>query len=215
VIYDSFQREAILDLAKAIEIGEDRLVEKTRDMGASWIVLYVFIWFWLFHDNCDFRIGSRKEDFVDKIGDMDTLMEKVRFTLRFLPSWMKPEGYVESEHATYMRIVNPKNKNTIIGESANPHFGSGGRRKAILLDEYAKWETSVADAAWTSTHDVTRCRIVVSTPVGSAKPTSSTLPWPATTATNATSPRCSSASSSAPSSYGATPATSCCLHSRA
>ena len=168
VIYDSFQREGILDLVKAINTGEDRLVEKTRDMGASWIVLYVFIWFWLFHDNCDFRIGSRKEDFVDKIGDMDTLMEKVRFTLRFLPSWMKPAGYVENDHATYMRIVNPVNKNTIIGESANPHFGSGGRRKAILLDEFAKWETSVADAAWTSTHDVTRCRIVVSTPVGSA-----------------------------------------------
>lgn len=168
IVYDDFQDDSIREICEAIERGHDLGIEKTREMGVSWMIIYCFTWFWLFYENCDFRVGSRKEDFVDKIGDMDTLIEKVRFCLRYLPSWMLPKGYDESTHATYMKIINPENKNTIIGESANPHFGSGGRRKALLMDEFAKWDDSVAEAAWTSTHDVTHCRIVVSTPVGSA-----------------------------------------------
>lgn len=167
ILYEDFQDDFIWAITNSIERGSDVLVEKTREMGVSWMVLYVFVWFWLFRDNCDFRVGSRKEDFVDKIGDMDTLIEKVRFCVRYLPGWMLPKDYREEENATYMKVRNPENGNTIIGESANAHFGSGGRRKAILIDEFAKWETSVAEAAWTSTHDVTKCRIVVSTPVGS------------------------------------------------
>jgi len=168
ILYEDFQDDAIQQLYDSIENGEDLGIDKTRDMGVSWMVLYVFTWFWLFQENSDFRIGSRKEDFVDKIGDMDTLMEKIRFCLRYLPTWMIPDGYTEKENATYMKIINPANRNSIIGESANPHFGSGGRRKAILMDEFAKWEPSVAEPAWTSTGDVSRCRIPVSTPVGSS-----------------------------------------------
>lgn len=167
ILYEDFQDEAFWEIIMAIETGEDLLIEKTRDMGASWLILYAFTWFWLFRDNSDFRAGSRKEDFVDKLGDMDTLFEKIRFCLRFLPGWMLPKGYLESEHATYMKIINPVNGNSIVGESANPQFGSGGRRKAVLLDEFSKWDQSVAASAWTSTADVTRCRIPCSTPLGS------------------------------------------------
>ena len=162
-----FQEDYLQDLVSAIENGEDLLIEKSRDMGASWMVLYVYAWYWLFVPNSDFRVGSRKEDFVDKIGDMDTLLEKVRFCLNELPRWMLPEGYNAGEHATYMKIRNPENQNTIIGESANAHFGSGGRRKSIFLDEFAKWEQSISYAAWTATADITKCRLVTSTPVGS------------------------------------------------
>src|SRR3990167_9414964 len=37
-----------------------------------------------------------------------------------------------------------------------------------MMDEYAKVDTGVDEAAWTSTADVTPCRIVISTPVGAA-----------------------------------------------
>jgi hypothetical protein len=143
-------------------------MEKSRDVGASWMILYVFTHFWLFEKGSDFRIGSRKEDFVDKLNDIDTLLEKIRFTLKKHPIFLLPKGFAPDEHCAYMRIMNPENGNAIIGESANPNFGSGGRRKAVLLDEFAKWDDSVAEATWTSTADVSPCRIVVSTPVGSA-----------------------------------------------
>ncbi|HAG51721.1 MAG TPA: hypothetical protein DCL42_10380 [Deltaproteobacteria bacterium] len=163
-----YQDEHILEVKTAIDSQEDYLNDKSRDMGASWDILYVFTWFWLFEKGSDFRVGSRKEEYVDKLNDIDTLLEKIRFCLRYQPTWMLPDGFDFNKHAGFMRIVNPVLGNAIVGESANPHFGSGGRRKAILLDEFAKWEESVAVAAWTSTADVTPCRIVISTPVGSS-----------------------------------------------
>ena len=166
ILYEDFQDDAIWEIHDAIKNGHDLGIEKSREMGVSWMVLYVFTWFWLYHPNSDFRVGSRMQDFVDKIGVIDTLLEKVRFCLRFLPSWMQPVGYVEDKHATFCRIINPENGNIIVGESANPNFGSGGRSRAILLDEFSKWEPNIAEPAWTSTGDVSRCRIPISTPLG-------------------------------------------------
>jgi hypothetical protein len=167
ILYD-FQEKAVLEIQRAIEAGEDLLIEKSRDMGVSWIVLMVFEWFWLFKRGSDFRVGSRKEEYVDKLGDIDTLIEKIRFDLKKKPLWLLPKGFNFDSHCGYMRVINPELGNTIIGESANANFGSGGRRKAVLLDEYSKWDDSIAKSAWTSTADVTPCRIPISTPLGSA-----------------------------------------------
>lgn len=166
ISYD-FQRDYIKEVKRAIDGHEDLLTEKSRDMGASWIILYIFTHFWLFENGSDFRVGSRKEDFVDKLNDIDTLLEKVRFNLQRQPLWLLPRGFNPVEHCAYMRIINPENGNAIIGESANPHFASGGRRKAILLDEFAKWDDAAAEAAWTATADVSPCRLPISTPIGS------------------------------------------------
>jgi len=166
ILYD-FQEEYVKDLAKAINKGYDILTEKSRDMGASWLAIYVLIWRWLYYKGSDIRVGSRKEEFVDRPKVIDTLFEKCRFTLENLPSFLLPKGFSFSKHSSYMRLVNPDNGNTIVGESANEDFGSGGRSKAILLDEFSKWDGSIADACWTATADVTRCRIVTSTPKGS------------------------------------------------
>ena len=162
-----YQRGAIKDIESHIDRQQDLLIDKSRDMGASWMILYVFMHKWLFEEGSDFRVGSRKEEYVDKLNDIDTLIEKVRFNLKRMPTWMMPAGFNYDDHLGYMRILNPENGNAIIGESANPFFSSGGRRKAILMDEFAKWEPAVAEAAWTATADASPCRVVVSTPVGS------------------------------------------------
>ena len=167
ILYEDFQDKLIKDLCFAIEGGEDIGVEKTREMGVSWLVLYVFVWFWLFWPNSDFLVGSRKEDVVDQKGDPSTLFEKIRIMLRAMPGWMLPEGFDMEDHTMTMRVINPENGNSIIGESANAHFGSGGRVKACLLDEFSKWDPSISQSAWTSLADVTKCRIPVSTPLGS------------------------------------------------
>lgn len=156
----------MLTIQRAIESQEDLLIEKTRDMGVSWMALYGFQHAWLFRDGADFRCGSRKEEYVDRPGDIDTLFEKLRFNLRHQPAFLYPSGFSWNIHSTYMKLINPENKNAIVGESANADFGSGGRRRAVLMDEYSKWEPKIAEAAWTSTADVTKCRIAVSTPKG-------------------------------------------------
>lgn len=163
-----FQEREIKTIERAINEQHDLLQEKSRDMGASWITLYVFQHKWLFEDGSDFRVGSRKEEFVDRPGDIDTLFEKLRFNLEKQPPFFLPPKFNWDKHGkTYMKMINPSNGNAIIGESANPDFGSGGRRKAVLLDEFSKWDDSIAKAAWTATADVSKCRIPISTPLGS------------------------------------------------
>ena len=167
ITYEEFQDGAITELVDAINTGYDEGIEKTREMGVSWIVLYVFTWFWLYWPNSDFLVGSRKEDVVDTRGDPSSLFEKIRICLGSLPTWMLPPGFSIEEDALTLRILNKANGNSIIGESANPFFGSGGRVKAALLDEFSKWDPLIAISAWTSMGDVTRCRMPVSTPLGS------------------------------------------------
>jgi hypothetical protein len=166
-----YQDEFVLNLVTDIQEGTaenptDHLVEKSRDMGVSWLCCLVFLWFWLDPTGgADFLCGSRKEDYVDKKGDMRTLFEKIRYALYRLPKWLRPKGFKKGPHDNYMNLQNPETGATITGESNNPNFGTGGRYKACLLDEFAKWE-STDEAAWTSLGDATPCRVPVSTPFG-------------------------------------------------
>jgi hypothetical protein len=163
--YD-FQNEFILRLAECIRNGEDLLVDKSRDMGVSWIVVSTFFYFWIQRrPGFNTLLGSRKEDLVDKKGNLDTLLEKARYQLYKLPLWMLPDGFNPSSHDIHMQLYNPQTGNTIQGESTNEHFATGGRYKAVLFDEAAKWG-ALAEAAWVSAGDSTPCRVAVSTPFG-------------------------------------------------
>ena len=161
-----YQDEYIVNLVESILSGKDHLSEKSRDMGVSWMVISVFVWLWLNpNGGSDFLLGSRIEDYVDKKGDMRTLLEKARYIINRLPNWLKPEGYNAKLHDNFMRLVNPETGSSITGESNNANWSTGGRYLAGLLDEFAKWE-STDQPAWTSAGDATPCRIAVSTPFG-------------------------------------------------
>lgn len=160
-----YEDKLLLDLVDAIQNQKDILVEKSRDMGVTWCVLLAFTWFWQFKgEGSDFLVGSRKEQYIDTIGNMDTLIEKVRFIIRNEPVWMRPRGFDWKQHSNYLKIVNPETKSTITGEATNPNFSRAGRRRAIFFDEFAFWETD--QQAWRASADSTNCRIVVSTPCG-------------------------------------------------
>src|SRR5215217_9535988 len=47
---------------------ESGLVEKTRDMGMSWLSIATACTLCNFHDGMTFGFGSRKEEYVDKLG---------------------------------------------------------------------------------------------------------------------------------------------------
>jgi len=163
-----YQDEAILDIQKAISEGSDRVYEKTRDMGVTWMVLGVFFHEWMNRDGGgDFLLGSRIEDYVDKKGDPRTHFEKIRYLLRRLPKFIRPKGFNPRLHDTFMKLVNPQTGSTIGGESNNPNFSTQGRYAAILYDEFAKWESSDV-AAWTAGGDASPCRIAVSTSFGAS-----------------------------------------------
>lgn len=161
-----YQDEYVMWLVDHIDGGKDGLTEKSRDMGASWLVLAVIQWYWQFGGaGNDFKVGSRKEDFVDKIGDMDALFPKIRYQIKRQPKWLLPDGFDVQKHMSFMNITNPQTGSSITGESNNPYFATGGRKKAVIFDEFGKW-SNTDESAWQSASDVTDCKLAISSANG-------------------------------------------------
>ena len=141
----------------------DGLAEKSRDMGVSWLCCAFAVWMWRFHGGTVVGFGSRKEEYVDKLGDPKSLFWKVRQFIGLLPQELRPRGYNEKEHAPHMRILNPENGAAIVGE-AGDNIGRGNRTSIYFKDESAFYEHAESiDAALSQTSN---CKIDVSTPNG-------------------------------------------------
>jgi hypothetical protein len=76
---------------------------------------------------------------VDRIGDPDSIFEKMRMIIRNLPAWMLPNGFSQHTHVTYMKIINSATGATITGESGK-NIGRGGRSMIYFKDESAHYE---------------------------------------------------------------------------
>lgn len=131
-------------------------------MGGSWMVITVFQWYWQFGGpGNDFLLGSRKSELVDKLGILDALFPKIRYQLYRQPDWLMPLVWDKNEHDNYMRLLNPETGSFLKGETINQYFGTSGRNKATLLDEFAKCDNT-DESAWQSLSDVTNCRLPIS-----------------------------------------------------
>lgn len=64
ILYD-YQKDFVRWVVQKIKVGEDGLTEKSRDMGATWIFVWVLYWFWRFNDAFNGLLGSYKEKLVD------------------------------------------------------------------------------------------------------------------------------------------------------
>lgn len=161
-----FQDDVILWDKQMFTQSQDGLIEKSRDMGVTWMLVGNDLHSWLFNtEKFDVLWGSRKEIYIDSRGDMKTIFEKIRYALKNLPTWMLPQGFDFATHDNAMRLVNPQTESLIVGEATNPNFSRGGRFSRVRFDEYAFWES--ADSAWQAAADATRCRTALSTVNGS------------------------------------------------
>ncbi len=161
------QQEFVLWIVDRWFGREDGVVEKARDMGVSWLCVGVAVWIWTFFPGTVIGFGSRKEEYVDKIGDPKSLFWKARQFIRLLPSEFRPRGWDEQKHAPHMRILNPENESAIVGE-AGDNIGRGNRTSLYFKDESAFYERPDAiDAALSQTSN---CKIDVSTPNGAGNP---------------------------------------------
>jgi len=154
-----YQDNAFYALDEAV--GEkDVLIEKSRDMGASWICLTMFQWRWVFKRMQSFMMVSRKEGLVDGAGD--SLFAHVDFINKGLPKWLMPQ-----HRRLKLKLLNNENGSKIEGESTTDNIGRGGRRTAMLIDEFAAFEQGGWDVL-SATADNTNTRIFNSTPNGTA-----------------------------------------------
>jgi phage terminase large subunit len=133
------QRELIQFLHELLYTQESGLVEKSRDMGATWVCCLFSVWLFLFWDGSTTGWGSRDRDLVDRIGDPDSIMEKIRIQLRNTPRIFLPKGFNLNTHMPSMRILNPETGATIVGDIGD-NIGRGGRSLAYFKDESAWYE---------------------------------------------------------------------------
>ena len=163
-----YQEKALLEVAAAIG-NWDLLIEKSRDMGASWMIIIVMEWFWHFYGHHDLLMVSRNEDYVDKRGNKKALMWKLDFIHELQPSWLLPGarrlGWNDPNRKAF-HLRNPLTDSVIDGEATTAELGSGDRRSGALMDEVSKWPLAIASKAVTAMQDVTPCRIFNFTPRG-------------------------------------------------
>lgn len=142
---------------------QDVGIEKSRDMGASWLVLAAFCWRWQFHPMQSFLLVSRTEDLVESGDDSDALFWKWDFLLRYQPPWLRPPV-----KATRMNRKNLRTGSVVNGCSTTGNVGRGGRRTGAFLDEFHSFFIDDGYRALASTQAMTNTRVFVSTPQGSS-----------------------------------------------
>ncbi len=149
------------DLLERSRRGEkiNAIGDKPRDVGATFVIMGWCLWYYLFDDFVA-RVGSRKEDYVDKRGETDTLFYKLDYITERLPDWMIPIDW--KNHRSYLMFGSSDSENAVSGESANPNFGRGGRKSITVFDEFGFWQW--AKSSWESSGESTNFRLAVSTP---------------------------------------------------
>ena len=158
-----FQGDALLKLLGAIENDHDALIEKSREMGASWMCLIAFEWLWHFHKNKQLLVISRSAEAVDDPSP-DSLFWKIDFIHRHLPDWLMPLGWTARRDRQQMIFKNPETDSTITGEASTGRAGVGGRATAMFIDEFSQIKEGYEVLHRTS--DTTGCRIFNGTHLG-------------------------------------------------
>lgn len=157
-----FQEKTVLLIQDCINTGEPLLIKKSRDMGATWMILLVFQHFWLYESGSAFHMTSITQDDVDLLGDVSTLFGKLRYNLGYLPEWMKPP--MGRHDDGFMKLVNPINGNIITGQAPVLNFGRSRRYKAVLMDEMAQLRNG--GTLYSSVSHSTKSIIMPYTPYG-------------------------------------------------
>jgi hypothetical protein len=154
-----FQDEAVAIVLSSIEERRDLFIEKSREMGASWLCLIIMLHQWQFKPRKKFLCISRTEDAVES-EDPDSLFWKLDFMLEHQPEWIRPRKWKRRRRA----FVNESDRSTITGAASTGAAGVGGRATAAFLDEFSRVKEDYEMLH--STADTTRCRIFNGTHMG-------------------------------------------------
>lgn len=138
------------------------VTEKSRDMGVSWLSVSTACTLCLFYFGMAVGFGSRKEEYVDRIGAPKSLLFKARMFMENLPVEFRG-GWEKDRDAPHMRLNFPEAGSNISGE-AGDNIGRGDRTGIYFVDESAFIERP--DLIEASLSQTTNCRIDVSSANG-------------------------------------------------
>src|ERR1700734_2908462 len=108
--------------------------EKSREMGATWLMLISQDWLCLFHNHFQALDISKSADAVD-CKSRNSLFAKIRFMHEKLPKWLSGELLEEKMYFDYKRT-----RSEISGEASTKRSGVGGRGGFVGIDEAAEIE---------------------------------------------------------------------------
>jgi hypothetical protein len=119
-------------------VDGDGVISKSRDMGASWFVVFDAVHGWIFGEPYSNLLISRNESIVDS-KQSASLFWKMRFVIDRLPAFLRPPSYDrnDKDHNSKLALINPDNGNELIGESNNANAGRAARAQQGTFDEAA------------------------------------------------------------------------------
>ena len=145
-------------ILQCVEDRKDLLIEKSREMGASWLFLILADWMARFHRNKQFLMVSRSAEAVDSESP-NSLFWKIDYLQKYLPDWLNGEVVRRKMYFGY-----EDSGSAITGEASTGRAGVGGRATAAFIDEFSQIKEDFELLQRTS--DTTRCRIFNSTHLG-------------------------------------------------
>ena len=149
------QREWVHFIVRKWRERKPGLVEKSRDVGVSWLSVGLGVGLCLAFPGMQIGFGSRKEDYVDLAGDPKSLFWKARAFIGGLPKELRG-GWDPKHHSAHMRLVFPSTGSSMTGE-AGKNIGRGDRTSIYFVDESAHIEhPKLLEASLSQT---TNCRI--------------------------------------------------------
>lgn len=129
-----FQEEALLQTLRImLEERDDVLWEKSRELGATWLALFLDDWLCLFHNWKKLFVISHSEVAVDRTADPDSLFWKVQFIHDHLPKWIT-RGVSKRKLGFHY----PATSSSYNGAATTERSGVGGRAAKLTLDEFSK-----------------------------------------------------------------------------
>lgn len=155
-----FQDDDFLKMLDCLGV-RDICVKKSRDQGATWMILALLLWLCLLHDDRKVLLMSWKEDCVDNRGDPDALMPKLDHMINLLPGFLRPRLDRRSLHIGFLDT-----RSVITGCSTTAEAGRSGRNTVAFMDEFGFFGVGRDRMAYAALQKNTPCRIMVSTAGG-------------------------------------------------
>ena len=108
LFYSQDKKSLFIGLSNDGNLREPGIADKSRDMGMSWLTVAIACTVCLFTNDVSVGFGSRKEEYVDRIGDPKCLLYKGRKFIAGLPKEFRG-SWDPKKHAPHMRISFPRN----------------------------------------------------------------------------------------------------------
>ena len=137
-------------------------------LGVSWLCVGFAVWMWTFYKGAVAGFGSRKEEYVDKLGDPKSLFWKVRQFIALLPLEFRPVGYKRKPRRAAHAYLQPGEWRGDRRRGRRQHRGAAtAPRSTSRTNRPSTNGPRRFDAALSQTSN---CKIDVSTPNGNGGP---------------------------------------------